>query len=208
MDKVLYFIFLLLLLISTHHSQLAKHYLLLKTGTSLLFCLIAINNINNFNLSLVPILLCAIGDVFLAFYNRKAKLPYFIIGGLFFLSAHFSFILYFHRILNYRLQDIIVPILSCLLVLYWDLGRHIHIKKVRPLAYVYAFVIGLLLAKGLHILYYMNNTFGLSVALASSLFYLSDCMIIFMYFQKKTPKRHLFNLSTYYISMFIFAMII
>lgn len=208
MDKVLYFIFLLLLLISTHHQQLAKHYLFLKTATSILFCLIAINNITSFNFLLIPIILCAIGDVFLAIYNRKSKLPFFIIGGLFFLSAHFSFIIHFHNVLNYRLQDIIVPLLSCSLVLYWDLSKRINIKKVRPLAYVYAFVIGLLLAKGLHILYYMNNTFGLLVALASLLFYLSDCMIIFMYFQKKTPTRHLFNLSTYYVSMFIFAMII
>ena len=74
----IFYIVISITFISITNPKLKKHYILIKSITSILFCCVALINfiqsgMNNWMILMLPIVLCMIGDVALGFYQRFKK---------------------------------------------------------------------------------------------------------------------------------------
>ncbi|MFR8428874.1 MAG: lysoplasmalogenase family protein [Roseburia inulinivorans] len=68
------------------------------------------------------------------------------------------------------------------------------------------FFIAYLFAKSMHIAVSIPDMRHIVCAVGSFLFMISDISILFLYFYKnKSRKVHLFNLTTYYVGIFLLA---
>ena len=211
--NVLFFISLFLLLISITNSKLKKHYILIKSITSILFCCIALINfiqsgMNNWMILMLPIVLCMIGDVALGFYQRFKKPIFFKLGLTSFLFAHVFFVFHLHTIINIQFFEIIIALNGVLLTYLVDKFQLIHFGKQKIACMTYSFFVTLLLVKGLYIAISLKTTIAYALGLASLLFFISDFILMFMYFRKTNTVLHIFNLTTYYLSMYLFANIL
>ena len=207
----IYFILLIILLLSTLIPKLYDHYIIFKTLTSICFMIITIINIYISNaphryLLLFPILFCMIGDIFLAIYNRYNKC--FKLGLISFLIAHCYFVYNMCQILPFKLINIIFPIIMVIFVYILNNKQIINLKEKSTYCLIYAFFVSLLLSKAFDI--YLNhfNIQAYLLLIGSILFFISEFILLFMYFKKRTKILHLLNLLTYYLAIYIFTIII
>lgn len=207
----IYFILLIILLLSALIPKLYDHYIIFKTLTSICFMIITIINIYISNtphryLLLFPILFCMIGDIFLAIYNRYNKC--FKLGLISFLIAHCYFVYNMCQILPFKLINIIFPIIMVILVYILNNKQIINLKEKSTYCLIYAFFVSLLLSKAFDI--YLNhfNIQAYLLLIGSILFFISDFILLFMYFKKRTKILHLLNLLTYYLAIYFFTIII
>ena len=207
----IYFILLIILLLSTLIPKLYDHYIIFKTLTSICFMIITFINIYISNaphryLILFPILFCMIGDIFLAIYNRYNKC--FKLGLISFLIAHCYFVYNMCQILPFKLINIIFPIIMVILVYILNNKQIINLKEKSTYCLIYAFFVSLLLSKAFDI--YLNhfNIQAYLLLIGSILFFISDFILLFMYFKKRTKILHLLNLLTYYLAIYFFTIII
>lgn len=207
----IYFILLIILLLSALIPKLYDHYIIFKTLTSICFMIITIINIYISNtphryLLLFPILFCMIGDIFLAIYNRYNKC--FKLGLISFLIAHCYFVYNMCQILPFKLINIIFPIIMVIFVYILNNKQIINLKEKSTYCLIYAFFVSLLLSKAFDI--YLNhfNIQAYLLLIGSILFFISDFILLFMYFKKRTKILHLLNLLTYYLAIYFFTIII
>ena len=207
----IYFILLIILLLSTLIPKLYDHYIIFKTLTSICFMIITIINIYISNahhryLILFPILFCMIGDIFLAIYNRYNKC--FKLGLISFLIAHCYFVYNMCQILPFKLINIIFPIIMVIFVYILNNKQIINLKEKSTYCLIYAFFVSLLLSKAFDI--YLNhfNIQAYLLLIGSILFFIYDVILLFMYFKKRTKILHLLNLLTYYLAIYFFTIII
>ena len=147
-----------------------------------------------------------IGDIFLAIYNRYNKC--FKLGLISFLIAHCYFVYNMCQILPFKLINIIFPIIMVILVYILNNKQIINLKEKSTYCLIYAFFVSLLLSKAFDI--YLNhfNIQAYLLLIGSILFFISDFILLFMYFKKRTKILHLLNLLTYYLAIYFFTIII
>ena len=78
--------------------------------------------------------------------------------------------------------------------------------RMRPLVVLYAAFVSALLGKGLQLAFGMGQPWCFLVLAGAVLFWISDLLILFLYFYP--PRRtavHVANLLTYYYAMFLIA---
>lgn len=205
--NIAYLLSLCLLLYSTHDKG-STRYIVLKTLTSTLFCLISYYNITikeDVHLLIVPFLCCFLGDILLAFYNRHRYKRCFIWGLFAFLGAHIGFVGHMYLISSFNFIDLMIPFLSAAAVYWLDRKKVIDLKGMRRYCLVYSLFVSLLMAKGIDLNLTFTNAKGLVLMSGGISFFLSDLLILFLYFKKSTKTLHVLNLTTYYLAMYLFS---
>lgn len=168
-------------------------------------------NATLFGLLLGAMVLCAFGDVLLGVANRKAgrvgKKP-FIAGAISFTFAHVLFCVLFILRSPINWYDFVFPVL--LMGVTWLLEHtdKIRLKKMRPLGYVYTFMVGMMAWKAFESAAYDGIfTMGeIFLTLGAALFLVSDIVLMFLYFG--TRRHTLFrgvNLVLYYVGVYLMA---
>lgn len=165
-----------------------------------------------FALLLGALTLCAFGDVLLGLANKNAtrvsKKP-FLLGALSFSLAHVVFcVLYFAR-QSFHWAHLVLPL--CLVAVLWALERRdaVRLKKMRAMAYVYTFLVGLMAAgaAGFGLGAAPLGWLGLFLVAGAALFLVSDVILLFLYFGTHRKKWHrTANLLTYYCGVFLLAL--
>lgn len=157
---------------------------------------------------LPPFLLCFLGDFFLALCQGKDS-RVLLLGGLAsFLTAHILFIVCFLNLSAFHWTDLIIS--SAAVAVTWGLTRlkGMHVKDMLPYVLCYAFFVGLLFSKGLLLAAACRFASGTAwIAAGAFLFFISDGIILFLYFYDKQWKLgKFFNLLFYYGGMLCLAL--
>ena len=189
-----------------------KNYVLVKTVQSAAFLLMFFvaagvsQDILNFWLMLPAFVCCFAGDVFLAFYNKIRKKRLFLFGLVAFLLGHLFFIRWLNRMQPPTITDVVFPAIAVIGVFVVTGTGSFHTGRLRPCILIYSFFIAYLFAKSMHIAVSIPSVHHMVCAVGSLLFMVSDISILFLYFYKnKDRKVHLFNLTTYYVGIFLLA---
>ncbi len=188
-----------------------RHYITVKMLCSVSFLAIALwftaqgaNDPYRMRFAFTGLVLCALGDLFMGQYNRYRKKNYMASGILTFLLAHTAFLAYFYHISpKVHWFAILFPIVSCLALWCIIPVFRLHLGKLKGFTILYCAFVSSLMGKAL--------TMGQPrLAIASTLFWISDFTLVFLYFyhyrNKKVEKiTHAVNLSTYYSAMLLLA---
>ena len=149
---------------------------------------------------------CFAGDVILAFYNKIKKKRLFLLGLVTFLMGHLFFIRWLDRMQPPAVADMVFPVIAVIGIFAVTGMGSFHTGRLRPCILVYTFFIAYLFAKSMHIAVSIPSVHHMVCAVGSLLFMVSDISILFLYFYKnKDRKVHLFNLTTYYVGIFLLA---
>lgn len=201
------------LIITLQCDKYKNKYVLSKTLNSLGFILVSIicgiigNNINLLKVFLPGFVFCFIGDFVLGLYNNTKEQKYFLVGLFSFLLGHIAFILAYTKIQDFMIIDIVFPIIAIVITYLLSNLKNMHCNKMTPLVCVYSFFVSLLFSKSIHILLIFKTTQFIFLAVGSSLFLISDILILFLYFyQKHSPAVAILNLATYYYGIFFIAL--
>lgn len=195
-------------------------YALAKGVCSTLFVLCAIfafiyggqNGTAAFAIMLAGLVLCACGDILLGIANRNAKKVSkkpFVLGAVFFSFAHLAFCAMFYAKLPFNWYDLILPVICVILVFMLEKSDKIRLKKIKPLALVYSFLVGLMTGKAASMLFLAGGLYigDVILAMGAVLFFISDVILMFLYFG--TNRRKLMrgaNLVTYYVGIYLMAL--
>ncbi len=165
-----------------------------------------------FAVLLAALVLCAFGDVLLGVANMAASHPdkrFFMAGGLTFALAHVLFVVLFSGLWAWRWFDFFLPLLLLVVMLALDVKGKVRLKKLRPLAYVYTALVGLMAWKAAGgVLYAMPPGSGTAeVCVGALLFLLSDVLLLFLYFGVHRAKwLRSANLIAYYMGVYLLAL--
>ena len=185
-------------------------HLAIKTIASCLFFTYALINYLSFKSSngllvLIALLLCLTGDVLLGLYDDKHP-KFFTLGVLAFLLAHGVFFSSFTLIsstgfLDFALIIAISGLSYCLTFL-----KQLDVEKVKKLLIVYSVFLSLLVSKGIVIYCQKAVAKYEIIALAAILFFISDIILLFIFFNKKKVRiLPFFNIITYFSATILFA---
>lgn len=158
------------------------------------------------------LLLCALGDVLLGVANRVSqkvdKLP-FVVGAISFTLAHVLFCVLYYHLEGFRWYDLVLPLVLMLVLYLLEKTDKVRLKKIRPLGYVYTFVVALMVTKALELLATpaLAPEAAVRIAIGAMLFLCSDVVLLFLYFGTKKQKwlRGL-NLLSYYAGLWLLAL--
>lgn len=164
-----------------------------------------------YEMLLIALALCAVGDVMLGIANRTktVRARPFVAGTLSFLCAHVCFCALFLRLSPFRIFDLALP--AVLVFALWRLERRgsIRLKKMRPLGYLYTALVGLMTSKAISVgvAAGLSSPLGALTVAGGVLFLFSDYVLMFLYFGV-VRRRWLrtANLTTYYIGIFLLAL--
>ena len=160
----------------------------------------------SFLIMLWPFLCCFVGDILMGCYNRTRKKPYFVGGVVTFLSGHIGFVYWLCSMQRLQWVDFILPACAIFLSIGIIHKNKLHTGSLKPFILTYSMFVSMLFSKSMHIALVDRNVAAVVTAVAATLFWTSDVSILFLYFKKqKTKKVQMFNLATYYIGMFLFA---
>ncbi|MEG1256839.1 lysoplasmalogenase [Clostridium sp.] len=219
------FIFFTLMLISLglliHFSNNPKGHLkhIFKTTTSILFILISISsyaisheNFNYFIFILLALIMSLSGDVFLAFTNgniSSTNKP-FIFGVGSFSIAHIFFSIAFIVLVPISTSHMLLfLVLSIISIIVLKSVKGFSFKGTFPLVAAYSIIISFMVSRAFAILplFETNNLGTILIAVGTTLFFLSDLILSFVYFYKKCPPyMSTLNLLTYYIGQGLIAL--
>lgn len=147
---------------------------------------------------------CVTGDVLLAIYNRRRKLPWFVAGGTCFLAGHGLFVWGLCRL---QPTNWLVPAAAAagaLGVLALSRLPGMHFGRLLPMAAIYAAFVSAFLGKGAQLAIGLGQPWCFLVLAGAALFWISDLLILFLYFHRNPhPAIHPANLATYYYGMFL-----
>lgn len=165
-----------------------------------------------FALLLAALVLCAFGDVLLGVANKASQHPdkrYFIAGALSFAAAHVLFVLLFAALAPFRWYDWAPSLLLVGILLVLDKKDKVRLKKMRPLAYVYTALIGLMFWKAVGGLLFTAapGPGAVVICVGAALFLLSDVILLFLYFGVRRFKwLRSANLLTYYVGIYLLSL--
>lgn len=193
-----------------------KYYVPVKMLCSVSFVVIAVmfafisDHMQYFYMMLVPLVLCAVGDLFMGLYQIRSRRKHMLAGMIVFLLAHMGFLICFFRI-DARLTwwNIFLPVVSLAAFFFVKRLMHLHMGRLAIPAAIYCVFLSLMLSKSTQ---YMALCPGLAsgwIGFGGIAFFISDFTIIFLYFYKfRKPenrgKIHYLNLATYYYSILAF----
>lgn len=153
---------------------------------------------------------CLLGDVFLGLANNKQKYfgKLFICGLCSFALAHIIFSGAFSLIAPLSLFDFGICAISFGVTFIIANKKSFRFAKMKIPALCYSVFVGLACARGLNAGFMLFNYKGLLMALGAVFFLISDCLILFLYFPVKKPRKivRVLNLLTYYIAMLFLAL--
>lgn len=210
---LLYTLFFTALIVTSYKKPFKKYYTLIKFLTSFLFIVIAtygmfISKNTDFYFNMLPpLLMCLLGDVLLGLSNDKKSKNLFLSGLFSFLTAHILFILGFNSINSLSLCDFILPLLIVLITFKLCNIKKMNVQNMRYYILIYSFFVSLLFFKSVNLVFVTTSMKTLLLCVGSFLFFISDTIILFLYFYEH--KHHLtcfFNLLTYYYGMFLIAL--
>lgn len=157
---------------------------------------------------LLPALLCCVaGDVVLALFNRRRRPALFLAGLVSFLAGHGLFVWGLCRLqpLGWPVPAVALAGLAALLAV--DRAGRVRLGRMRPWAMVYALFVSALLGKGLQLAAGLGDAWCFLVLAGAALFWLSDLLILFLYFTPGEHRAlHAANLLTYYGAMALLAL--
>ncbi len=205
---ILTFIFLIL---TCYNEQLKKYHLLSKCLCSIGFILAAIlGKIHSSNdplfWRLFPALIfCFLGDYFLAKREEGEQEKLFLLGLGSFLLGHCSFLFGFSYVQEINRYTFMLSLLGVILVRCLMTLKYMDVGKLKAPVLIYAYFVTALFVKCAQIAMNGNgSSFYLLVFLGGFLFFLSDGIILFLYFyQKKYGIMKFLNLLTYYSATFL-----
>lgn len=189
-----------------------KSYLAEKILCSLLFVAVAgvsakLGSRPEAFVHLAPALGCCVtGDVLLAVYNRRRRLPWFVAGGVCFLAGHGLFVWGLCRLQPVGWPVPVAAAAGALGVLALSRLPGMRFGRLLPMAAVYAAFVSAFLGKGFQLAAGLGQPWCFLVLAGAALFWVSDLLILFLYFYRTShPVVHAANLATYYYGMFLVA---
>ncbi len=213
---MIYMIELAGLIFVTQPQYKKKHYVPVKMLCSLSFVGAAIvfgivsGHVNYMAYLMGPLVMCALGDLFMGLYQVGSHKRQLVLGIIFFLMAHVGLIYTMFR-LDGRVDVInfLLPVMMVIIFLIVKKKCHIHMGRVTYLACVYCGFLSFMLAKAISYMVFNFSLAGAWIGIAGILFFASDFSIIFLYFYKfknKTNRQkvHIFNLLTYFMAVMAF----
>lgn len=203
---IIYIIFFGLLMLAVYGKGYAKYYLMFKSMTSVIFVMLAfwVMREKLFWLWLMAFLFCFLGDVLLGMDERKEKNRFFVWGLVSFVTGHVFFIIRMSGLTSFELWDLILPAGIALVTFFLIRHPKFHVGVHKRAVILYSLIVTLLCVKGYDMLlldrYYWN------VFVGSVLFFISDFLLLFIYFyEDKLKIMRFFNLLTYYGAVFLLA---
>ena len=192
---------------------------IVKTITSLLFIAICISsyktiylNTQYFIFILLALILSLIGDVFLAFNNSSSDevSKMFVYGLSSFSIAHIFFSLAFCTLTPVLVWHILLFILiSVISILFLNLIKGFNFKGAYKLVVTYSIIISFMFTRALSLTSLIHENFWstILVIVGACLFLLSDLILCFIYFHKKSPSyMTALNLLCYYVGQGLIAL--
>lgn len=192
-----------------------------KASTSALFLIIALVAFFTtgmrqgavFAMLFVCMVFCLGGDVFLSLANVHSKLfsRFFLLGVGSFMAGHFLFCVLFYAMVPFNLIDVVLPAISLAVVFCCGQSTRFRLKRMHMLvpALVYTVFVALMVTKGMQagMAYGIATARGALLAAGCVLFFISDALILFVYFYTKNRSwTRAANLILYYIGMLCLAL--
>lgn len=168
-------------------------------------------NLFAFIVLMAALLACAFGDVLLGVANRSKGLVHkrpFVFGAGAFTLAHLLFCVLLYQYDAPRWYDVIAPLLFLAVLYLLERTDRIRLKKMRPLGYIYTFLVSLMAGKALGNACLQGRPApgAWMVAAGAVLFFLSDVLLLFLYFGTRRKQWHRgTNLVLYYAGMLLLA---
>ncbi len=190
-----------------------------KTITSLLFIAICVSsykilyfNTQYFIFILFALITSLIGDVFLAFNTNKddevSKM--FVYGLISFSIAHIFFSLAFATLTPVLIWHVLLFILiSIISILFLNLIKGFDFKGAYKLVVTYSIIISFMVTRALSLTPLIHENFlsTILIIIGACLFFLSDLILCFIYFHKKSPSyMTALNLLCYYVGQGLIAL--
>ena len=214
----IYSLYLLLFVVTYRirdEARYAKIFPWIKLSTSLCFIAAAILCAYGGDTALLyrmlpGFVLAALGDFLLGlatakrdFYGRE-----FLIGTCSFAAAHVAFYAALAWLDRPRIADFIIPLTMTGLVILLSQSRNITLGRMKLPGYMYSYFVGLLFSKALIVFIYTGTSALTTLILAgSTLFLVSDLILLFMNFHRNPPRCLTFlNLSFYYGAMLLLGL--
>lgn len=202
----------LLLYVAYTHRHF-KYYTALKAIAGLGFVSLGLFNSkwDSFSIPMIfAFAACLLGDVFLGLANNKQKYfgKLFICGLCSFAIAHILFSLGFTFFAPLSLSDLGICAISFGVTFIIANNKTFRFAKMKIPALCYSVFVGLACSRGLNAAFALFTYKGLFMALGAVFFLISDCLILFLYFPVKKPRKivRVLNLLTYYIAMLLLAL--
>lgn len=149
---------------------------------------------------------CFIGDILMALYNCYHRRMHFLMGLGIFLAGHICFVRWLAKMQPIRAVDLLFPAAAVFVALGLTGLKGMHTGSMKKAILIYSFFVALFFAKGVHLAVAQFSVSNLMIAGGSTLFFVSDVLILFLYFYKKRKLCvHLLNLGTYYYGMLLLA---
>ncbi len=192
---------------------------IVKTITSLLFIAICVSsykilyfNTQYFIFILFALITSLIGDVFLAFNtNEDDEVSKMFVHGLISFSiAHIFFSLAFATLTPVLIWHVLLFILiSIISILFLNLIKGFDFKGAYKLVVTYSIIISFMVTRALSLTPLIHENFlsTILVIIGACLFFLSDLILCFIYFHKKSPSyMTALNLLCYYVGQGLIAL--
>ncbi len=192
---------------------------IVKTITSLLFIAICVSsykilyfNTQYFIFILFALITSLIGDVFLAFNTNDddevSKM--FVYGLISFSIAHIFFSLAFATLTPVLIWHVLLFILiSIISILFLNLIKGFDFKGAYKLVVTYSIIISFMVTRALSLTPLIHENFlsTILIIIGACLFFLSDLILCFIYFHKKSPSyMTALNLLCYYVGQGLIAL--
>ncbi|MGL4343706.1 MAG: lysoplasmalogenase [Cellulosilyticaceae bacterium] len=162
---------------------------------------------------LLALIASLVGDIMLGladYYNISIRNHYFTAGVVWFGMAHIFYSWGFITKVGWSLKDVWVPLIFVLITTVLSRLEHFDFKGTDLLIIFYVFLLGIMLTKAIDIgRYDVLGGHSVQVVVAAVLFVISDCLLMFKHFFKKSGIwMSLVGLTCYYVAQVLFARII
>ncbi len=213
---IIYVLVFSVLILTEYNEKFKKYHVFFKGLTSFIFLstalYFAVGSSETLSslfqiLMCVALFFCLVGDVFLSIVSGRSDSCFFILGVVSFAAAHVIFFVALGVVMPITLVDIIVAVAIAILCFGITKLKIIDIQDKKVLILAYSVFLGLLMAKGITIFIDLGATqFALTAFLGSTLFFVSDVILLFILFSIRKIKMFTFlNLLTYYSATMLLA---
>jgi len=189
----------------------------LKAFTSAVFIAIAIlahwagnGNLSYFVFTIIALILCTFGDVFLEIAKHDSLgINYFVYALSAFFTAHIAFLVLFCRITGVYSLDFFAT--AAILILLVILAKTMHLDFLNMDNYVFAYAMAmtLMFVKSLSLLYggHYTSIRNIMVATGAGLFLVSNIIYAFILFREKShPVLYAVSAVVYYTGQTLIAL--
>lgn len=196
-----------------------KYYTQAKTVCSSMFvavCLImfVLKNkrvTDSFLLLMTALIFCMAGDILLGLANKSEKLRVkpFLAGAVTFALAHVLLCTLYYKWAVFGWADVVIPLLLVVVLYVLEKTGLVCLKKLRPVGYGYTLIVAAMVTKAVRVAVGGNLTAfaALCTGAGSLLFFISDVVLLFLYFGTRRRKWYRYvNLGTYYAGVYLIAL--